>query len=634
MPIYYQGAVSFRTRLILCFALIVLVPVAVVALGLTRIADDWRTTRTDAGLAPSGETALSVFGDKLAAASAAAREAGRDPALGRSLRSEDTPAAQLALDRLAHRLDVTGLSVQMPSGRKLASAGEIGAPGAAEVAVRGPGGLLGHVRALTLRPHRYVEQVSRLTGSEVALLRGGAVVATTAHLSGGDLPHGGGAADVELPGGDARALTANPRGAGQDVRVAVLRRTDSSGLPTSRPLLIAGGLALLILAAAFIVLLVKALQGQVREMLGAARRIGGGDFSRRVPVEGDDELAGLAREFNTMSERLGDQMTELRSQRAELERSVKRIGQAFAAGADRKALLVVAADAAMAACDAESGRAILTGDAGATAEAGEAATGELGGAVREAEERVLRSGVPAESARGEAFALAQPLLRAGAARGPRGSIAIARTGAPFEASEREMLRYLAGQASVSLENIELHELVSAGAVTDALTGLPDAARLRELLSDEVERAERYGHDLALLLVAVDGLGHAGREGASTRRDEVLREVARIVDERSQGIGRPGRWGPEELAVVLPETGVEGALELAERIRGAIELVDHPLAGGRGRSVTASMGIAAADRFGGTAGRLAEAAAAAVARARAGGGNRIEAMDRGAHAAHP
>src|SRR4051812_9497886 len=96
-----QGAVSFRTRLILCFALIVLVPVAVVALGLTRIADDWRNTRTDAGLTPSGETALAVFGDKLAGASAAAKAAGRDPALGRSLRSGDAQSAQRAVHRLA-----------------------------------------------------------------------------------------------------------------------------------------------------------------------------------------------------------------------------------------------------------------------------------------------------------------------------------------------------------------------------------------------------------------------------------------------------------------------------------------------------------------------------------------------------
>ena len=110
----------------------------------------------------------------------------------------------------------------MPSGRTLASDGTTRAPGAAEVAVRGPGGALGSVRAVTLRPHRFVAQVSRLTGSDVALLRGGTVVATTADLSGADLPQGEGTADVGLPDGDARARPPPPR-AGQGVRVAVLR---------------------------------------------------------------------------------------------------------------------------------------------------------------------------------------------------------------------------------------------------------------------------------------------------------------------------------------------------------------------------------------------------------------------------
>ncbi|HYU60380.1 MAG TPA: diguanylate cyclase [Solirubrobacterales bacterium] len=626
---------SFRTRLILCFSLIVLVPVAVVALGLTRIADEWRTTRTDAGLTTGAQTALSVFGDKLAAAADDARAAGRDEALGASLRSGDAGAAQRAVGRLARELDLAALSVRGPSGHTLASVGEAGAPGAAEVAVRGPGGLLGQVRATALRPDRYVAQVSALTGDDVALVQGRRIIAATAELSVADLPNGEDTADVELPAGESRALTAVPRGAGPGVRVAVLGPRSSSGLDTSRPLLIAGGVGLFALAVLFILLLVRTLQGQVREMLTAARRIGGGDFTRRVPVEGDDELAGLAREFNTMSERLGEQMAELRSQGAELERSVRRIGEAFAAGLDRKAVLEVAADAALAACDAESARVLLTGAVSMKAEAGQSLAGDLGGAIREAEERALSGGVAAESARGAAFALAQPLPGAGAARARRGLMTIARTGAPFDGAQREMLRYLAGQAAVPLENIELSELVSEGAITDAVTGLPDSRRLRELLADEVERAERYGHELALVVLGVDHPAGISERNASSRADEVLRDVARIVDDASRGVGKPGRWGAGELAVVMPETGVDGALELAERIRTAIEQARIPLSERPGtQRVTASLGIAALARFGGTADGLIAAAGAALDRARARGGNRTEATARAARAAPP
>src|SRR5919197_506910 len=57
---------SFRTRLILCFALIVLLPAAVLTLGLTRVAGEWSAARDDAGLTADAETALSAFADKLA----------------------------------------------------------------------------------------------------------------------------------------------------------------------------------------------------------------------------------------------------------------------------------------------------------------------------------------------------------------------------------------------------------------------------------------------------------------------------------------------------------------------------------------------------------------------------------------
>jgi two-component system, cell cycle response regulator len=627
--------VSFRTRLILFFALIALVPMVVVALPLTPFADGWRTARADARLNASAETALRVFGEKLAAAAADARAAGRDEVLAASLRGHEPRPAQGAVERLARELDLAALSAQTPSGRTLASAGEANAPGASEVAVRGPGGLLGRVRAATLRPDRYVAQVGRLTGSEVALLRGDRVLGATVGFAAADLPAGEGTSDIELPTGESRAMTAIPDGPDPAVRVAVLRPSDSWGLATSRPLVIAGLVAFFALALFFVVLLVRALQGQVREMLAAARRIGGGDFSHRVPVEGDDELAGLAREFNTMSGRLGEQMAELRLQRAELERSVRRIGESFAAGLDREALLEVAADTALAACDADSARVVLTGPGRMDAVAGEHPAGALGEAVREAEGRALRRGTSAESAGEGAFALAQPLPAVRGARGRRAVMTIARVGAPFDGGQREMLRYLAGQVAVSVENIELHELVSEDAVTDEVTGLPDGARMRQLLEDEVERAERYGHDVSLVLLGVDDLRRVTERHGSSQADEVLREVARILGESSRGAGEPGRWGAEELAVVLPETGVDGALELAERLRTVIEQTRIPLVGPSGTGpVTASLGIAALARFGGGADHLVAGASAALDRARARGGHRVEVAARFAHAARP
>ena len=87
---------------------------------------------------------------------------------------------------------------------------------------------------------------------------------------------------------------------------------------------------------------------------------------------GRDEMAGLASEFNKMSDRLGAQMQELRRQQVEVDRSVRRIGEAFASGLDRQALLEVVVETALGACDADYGTIALSGHDGAEAEAGTA----------------------------------------------------------------------------------------------------------------------------------------------------------------------------------------------------------------------------------------------------------------------
>ena len=124
------------------------------------------------------------------------------------------------------------------------------------------------------------------------------------------------------------------------------------------------------IALVFVAMLLRMLGGQVRAMLDAARGIGEGDFSRKVPVLGNDEMAGLASEFNKMSDRLSAQMEELRRQQVEIDRSVRRIGEAFASGLDRQALLKVVVETALGACGAEYGTIALSGRDGAEAEAG------------------------------------------------------------------------------------------------------------------------------------------------------------------------------------------------------------------------------------------------------------------------
>ena len=99
-------------------------------------------------------------------------------------------------------------------------------------------------------------------------------------------------------------------------------------------------------------------------------------------------------------------------------------------------------------------------------------------------------------------------------------------------------------------------------------------------------------------------------------------IGRILDAESRGVDEPARYGGEEFAVALPETGMSGALEAAERIRSRIESEPIPRVDGEGTlRVTASVG-AASDGTDGDAQALIAAADSALYEAKRAGKNRV------------
>jgi GGDEF domain-containing protein len=277
-------------------------------------------------------------------------------------------------------------------------------------------------------------------------------------------------------------------------------------------------------------------------------------------------MAGLASEFNNMSHRLARQMAELREQRAELEQSIRRIGEPFAHGLDREALLDLVAETALAACDAESARIVLTGRARFEAEAGTVADGSVGEALRAVERTAIHEGRESEQAIGDAHALARPLTGIDESQSRLGVMSIARHDPRFDSGQRELFRYLAGQAAVSVESVDLHEVVSEQAVTDELTGLSNPRRFHGLIEKETARAERFGHPLSLLILDIDDFKQVNDTYGHLQSDEVLRTIGRILLEESRGVDDPARYGGEEFVLALPETETDAALEVAERIR--------------------------------------------------------------------
>src|SRR3712207_9286842 len=112
------------------------------------------------------------------------------------------------------------------------------------------------------------------------------------------------------------------------------------------------------------------------------------------------------------------------------------------------------------------------------------------------------------------------------------------------------------------------------------------------MAAEVERTKRFGHELGLIMLDIDNFKQVNDDHGHLEGDLVLREVARVLRESSREIDEPARYGGEELAVVLPHTDLEGAYNLAERVRTGIEALELPLLDGMGSiRVTASFGVA-------------------------------------------
>jgi len=140
----------------------------------------------------------------------------------------------------------------------------------------------------------------------------------------------------------------------------------------------------------------------------------------------------------------------------------------------------------------------------------------------------------------------------------------------FDDEEIRLLSTLADAAAVTVNNAAMHERILRLAVTDELTGLANRRRFLEVLRSEMHRARRYGRPLTLLMVDLDRLKQINDENGHAAGDAMLRGVAQCMRSSVRDTDMPARLGGDEFAVLLPETGGDAAVTIAERIRAGVE----------------------------------------------------------------
>lgn len=137
------------------------------------------------------------------------------------------------------------------------------------------------------------------------------------------------------------------------------------------------------------------------------------------------------------------------------------------------------------------------------------------------------------------------------------------------------------------DQIKAKEILEKIVIRDELTGLYNRYFLENIREGEFERAERYEIPLSALILDIDYFKRINDNCGHPVGDDILKITAKIVKDNIRKSDYAIRIGGEEILILMPNTNIKGSIVTAERIRQAIEKVEHPIAG----NFTASFGVA-------------------------------------------
>lgn len=147
--------------------------------------------------------------------------------------------------------------------------------------------------------------------------------------------------------------------------------------------------------------------------------------------------------------------------------------------------------------------------------------------------------------------------------------------------------------ALSVSNAILYEQTEKLSVTDGLTGLDNHQQMQTVLKNEVVRCRRYSSTLSVIIMDIDHFKQVNDTYGHQKGDEILLQFSAIMKKFCRSNDVAARYGGEEFFLVLPETGIDGALHIAERIRE--EMASQKFQSkGKDFHVTVSCGIAEFD----------------------------------------
>ncbi len=195
----------------------------------------------------------------------------------------------------------------------------------------------------------------------------------------------------------------------------------------------------------------------------------------------------------------------------------------------------------------------------------------------------------------------------------------------FSSNQIKLIGALADRIGFPLFKIRIQENLQGIAFTDELTGLHNYRYFRQVLSDEIHRAERYQHPLALVILDIDDFKLINDQFGHPAGDGVLIQIASIIRANVRTVDITARYGGEEFVVICSETTKEEAIVLAERIRKAIESADYSVES-QVAHLTVCAGISVYPGDSDSVNGLLREADTCLYRAKQAGKNRVEATE--------
>jgi diguanylate cyclase (GGDEF)-like protein len=132
-------------------------------------------------------------------------------------------------------------------------------------------------------------------------------------------------------------------------------------------------------------------------------------------------------------------------------------------------------------------------------------------------------------------------------------------------------------------------------ITDPLLGIYNRRYLDHRLTEEVDRAKRYGLPLSVLMLDLDHFKDVNDHFGHLVGDKVLAGIGEVLKVNTRRSDIAARYGGEELVMVLPNTGSEDALQMAERLRAVLERARYAAGDAEQFSCTVSIGVASFGR---------------------------------------